>query len=111
MEAHEALTQKQSTYHAGTRCSRPGHSRTRACKRPEQEGLYNQTIQAKGKETDSRFHPSHARKWKCRVRCYARCIRNHVIRNFHAHHEPPRLKVIYSKATRYYGDDAVRLPT
>ena len=53
----------------------------------------------------------HMRKWKCRVRCYARCIRNHVIRNFHAHHEPPRLKVIYSKATRYYGDDAVRLPT
>ena len=36
--------------------------------------------------------------------------RNHVIRNFHAHHEPPRLKVIYSKATRYYGDGAVRLP-
>ena len=30
---------------------------------------------------------------------------------FHAHHEPPRLKVIYSKATRYYGDGAVRLPT
>ena len=49
-------------------------------------------------------------QWKCRVRCYARCIRNHVIRNFHAHHEPPRLKVIYSKATRYYGDGAVRLP-
>ena len=72
--------------------------------------VYNQTIQAKGKETDSRFHLSHARKWKCRVRCYARCIRNHVIRNFHAHHEPPRLKVIYSKATRYYGDGAVRLP-
>ena len=33
------------------------------------------------------------------------------IRNFHAHPVPPRLKVIYSKATRYYGDDAVRLPT
>ena len=57
------------------------------------------------------IHVSICHKWKCRVRCYARCIRNHVIRNFHAHHEPPRLKVIYSKATRYYGDGAVRLPT
>ena len=48
------------------------------------------------KETGNTEYLCDARKWKCRVRCYARCIRNHVIRNFHAHHEPPRLKVIYN---------------
>ena len=103
MEAHEAPTQMLSTYHAGTRCSRPGHSRTRVCKRPEQEDLYNQTTQAKGKETGSHFHPSLVKRQKCRVQCYARCIRNHVNRGFHARHEQLRQKAIYSTATRWCG--------
>lgn len=51
------------------------------------------------------------RKWKCRVRYYARCIRNHVTQDSHAHHEQPRLTVIYSMATHYYDDGAVQLPT
>lgn len=59
------------------------------------------------KGTGSHVHLSDGKRQKYKAQHCAHCIRNHVIRNFHVRHEQVLLKVIYSMATRYYGDDAV----